>query len=503
MRCKTPSFITEIPLTVTSQDEKELTARFNVGSRLYNACLNEAMVRMNLVRNSDLYKVAKSLPKGKQRTEAFKIARETFRYSEFSLHAYASLIAKRSVWISEKLDSNTIQTLATRAFKASERVIFGRAKKVRYKGAFRFRSLEGKTNKQGIRWFKGQFVWGSLILHPYLEDNDPVILHGLNSPIKYVRIIRKELKGRIRYFAQLINEGIPFMKKKNYIRDGLVGLDLNISNVGVVADDVAEILPLAQKVPAYTKEIKSLQRQMDRSRRTNNPDNYEPDFNAKKGRKVVKKKGKSKKGRRKWSKSKNYIKLASRRRELERRKTAYTKSQNRKLVNKTLRMGNTIKTERVSVKGWQKRYGKAIAAKAPGFFMSELVRKAESAGGQVIKFSTQKTALSQTHLNGERIKKSLSERIHKDTSGFLMHRDLFSAFLARYVVEDTLLLQAAQYEWPRLEQVLMEAWQKFQSVNRVSASESRQSQPPVERISIDLEKANQIGIPYGFVRKVS
>jgi len=42
------------------------------------------------------------------------------------------------------------------------------------------------------------------------------------------------------------------------------------------------------------------------------------------------------------------------------------------------------------------------AAKSPGYFQSELKRKVESAGGSFTKFSTQKTALSQTHLTGAR-----------------------------------------------------------------------------------------------------
>lgn len=371
--------------------------------------------------------------------------------------------------------------------------------------------MEGKTNKQGLRWLNGMFVWGNLKLRPLIEDNDPVLLHGLNSPIKYVRLLRKELNGKARYYAQLVNEGFSYQKPKNTVGDELIGLDLNVSVVAVVGDEQAALMPFADKVPTYEKEIATLQRQMERSRRASNPNNYEPDFEGKKGRKTVKKKGKAKKGnkglkkgqKRVWLKTKRYQKTAAKKRNLERRKSAYTKSQNRKLVNDTLRIGKTIKTEAVSVKGWQKIWGKAIGAKSPGFFMSELVRKAVSAGGQVIKFSTQKTALSQTHLNGERVKKSLSERVHQDLSGFEMHRDLFSAYLARYVVEDELLLQAAQLEWSRLEPVLMEAWQRFkQSANRVSIAESRQAQPPSERISIDPEKINQIGDSYESVRKV-
>lgn len=72
-----------------------------------------------------------------------------------TLQAYASLVSNRSCWIAEKLDSNTQQTLATRAFKASERILFGKAKKVRFKVPSRFRSMEDKTNKQGLRWKDG------------------------------------------------------------------------------------------------------------------------------------------------------------------------------------------------------------------------------------------------------------------------------------------------------------------------------------------------------------
>ncbi|WP_414584093.1 hypothetical protein [Scytonema sp. PCC 10023] len=135
---------------------------------------------------------------------------------------------------------------------------------------------------------------------------------------------------------------------------------------------------------------------MQRSQRANNPENFELDFQARRGRKTVTKKGKSKKGKRQWKKSSNYRKAAQKKRELERRKAAYAKSQNRRVVNEILRHGKDIKTENVSVKGWQKRYGKAIAAKSPGFVQSELKRKAENAGGSFTKFSTQKTALSQT-----------------------------------------------------------------------------------------------------------
>lgn len=234
---------------------------------------------------------------------------------------------------------------------------------------------------------------------------------------------------------------------------------------------------------------------MQRSQRANNPNNYEPDLLAKKGRKTVVKRGKVKSCSRQWNKSKSYKKTAQKKRELERLKGAYAKSQNRKVVNEILRHGNIIKTEKVSVKGWHKRYGKAISAKLPGFVQSELKRKAESAGGQFITFSTQKTALSQTHLDGSRIKKSLSQRVHKDVSGVVMHRDIFSAYLARYINEDQLSLRDAVNEYPGLEPILRSAWQQYQTnCEQVSASESRLSHLPLEQFDLKGKIVNQIAV---------
>ncbi|MEO0969603.1 MAG: RNA-guided endonuclease TnpB family protein, partial [Cyanobacteria bacterium J06639_18] len=177
------------------------------------------------------------------------------------------------------------------------------------------------------------------------------------------------------------------------------------------------------------------------------------------------------------------------------------KSQNRRLVNEILRHGNQVKTEKVSIKGWQKRYGKAISAKSPGFFQSELKRKAvrgasrasKNANGSFLGFSTQKTALSQTHLDGNRIKKTLSMRIHRDVTGFEIQRDLFSAFLSRHVCDDKLSLLDAQSEYPRAEPLLMDAWKQYQqTANRVAECKSRKCYNSSERLSIQVSNSDQI-----------
>ncbi len=83
-----------------------------------------------------------------------------------------------------------------------------------------------------------------------------------------------------------------------------------------------------------------------------------------------------------------------------------------------------------------------------------LTRKAESARGQVVEFNTQTTALSQTSVCGRRAPKRLSERVHRCICGVVMQRDLFSAYLARFVRDDTLQLAKASESWPGAELLL-------------------------------------------------
>ena len=55
---------------------------------------------------------------------------------------------RRSCWIGDHLDVHVSQKLGTRAFRAAQRVLFGQARKVRFKG---------KSNERGSGG--GMVVW--------------------------------------------------------------------------------------------------------------------------------------------------------------------------------------------------------------------------------------------------------------------------------------------------------------------------------------------------------
>jgi hypothetical protein len=67
-RCKTPSFVTEIPLQVNPAQEKILLKRLDAGRKVYNACLGEALQRLRKMRDSQAYQAAAARPTPIQKT---------------------------------------------------------------------------------------------------------------------------------------------------------------------------------------------------------------------------------------------------------------------------------------------------------------------------------------------------------------------------------------------------------------------------------------------------
>jgi len=276
---------------------------------------------------------------------------------------------------------------------------------------------------------------------------DPVILHGLKSHVKYVRLVRRKRNGQNFFYAQLVCLGIPFQKPKNKVGNGIVGLDIGPSTIAMVGDESARLEQFASELEFPDKHLRKFQRRMERSRRANNPDNYNPNGTIKKGKKT-------------WNNSQTYVKLRNAKANLERKLAAHRKSLHGQTVNSILSEGNIIKLEKLSYKAFQKIFGKSVGKRAPGMFVAHLKRKAESAGVKVVEFPTYNTRLSQTCQCGRVKKKKLSERVHQCECGIEAQRDLYSAFLARFVDPETNVLQVNQVlsAWESAELCLRAAW---------------------------------------------
>jgi putative transposase len=281
----------------------------------------------------------------------------------------------------------------------------------------------------------------------------------LAARVKYVRLVRRRIGERTRYAAQLICEGKPYQKLEHPLGQGTVGLDLGPSTFAVVADSMARLEIFCAELDPQAAQLRRDERHLDRQRRANNPENYLPNGTVKNGRK----------GRKHWRVLNRQQQTQARLADRQRRHAAHRKSLHGCVAHRIVRDGNTFLLEKLSYRAWQRRYGRSIQRRAPGTFVQILTRLAESAGGQVITVPTRSTKLSQTCQCGRIEKKALSLRIHScEQCGVQMQRDLYSAYLIRFVDPDTFLLHAdqARAAWPGAESLLRTAWQQAHPTNQ-------------------------------------
>src|SRR5215472_12948861 len=340
---RTPSFVCEVPLRVSPAQERTLLARLEAARQVYNACLGQARRRVRLVRESKAFQHARTLPRDDPaRKDHFSQARAQHGCSEYALHAYAQQFGHS--WLGAHLDSLAIQTLASRAYRAANRLLLGQARRVRFKGRHQLDTVEGKTNTNGIRWRADHVEWTGLMLPARLNRRDLVQAHGLACPVKYVRLVRRKLGERNRFYAQLVCRGVPFQKPRHSLGSGIVGLDLGPSAIAVVSEQTTLLQPFCPEVAPDAKALRRLDRKLDRQRRANNPANYDE-------------RGRVKRGPKRWKVSKRQRKTLAQRREVYRKLAATRKRSQGQLAHRVLALGNIFQLEQLSYRAWQKTYG--------------------------------------------------------------------------------------------------------------------------------------------------
>jgi len=439
MRATTPSFIAEFPLRTSAADERALEVRLEAARHIYNACLDETLKRLALMRQSKDWQAARALTKGKERTALFKATMVRFGFSSASIQKHAEA-CRDACWIGQHLGSHDTQTTSLRAFKAVQMHAFGKRGRPRFKGKNRLHSVEGKGDAViRLRWQgeKPVVLWDGLVLPLMLDprDRDGWQEQALSCRTKYVRILRRSVRGKTLWYAQLVQEGLAPRKERHPVGEGVVGMDIGPSTIAAVSDTDATLESFCPGVADMDREIRRIQRAMDRSRRDTNPDAFNANGTYRKGARIA-------------VRSRRYRALAASKADVERCLAAERKRAHGELANRVLRQGNVIQTEKVNYRSFQKNFGRSVKRRAPSLFVSTLKRKAASAGAEVIEFSTRTTRLSQfSHDTGEYVKKPLSQRWHVFADGSRVQRDLYSAWLARFVGGDKLDASQCKVHW--------------------------------------------------------
>ena len=446
------NFIVEFPLKTEMYQEDILNKRFEIGRKIYNSLVNVTQKRYKEMIKTKKYRNLLSSLTGNKKTDKSiwkKIddMRKEYGLSEYSFHEDVKQMQKH---FKDNIDSFTAQKIATELWKSYDKLFYGNGKKVYYKKYGELNSLEGKSNKTGIRFKDNMVLWNGLEMPAVIDYDNDYEYQVMQSDICYCRIVRKFIRNRYKFYVQIVFKGNPPVKVntktdeiKHCVGNGDVGIDIGISTIAIASQSDVKILELADRVQNIENQKQKLLRKMDRSRRVTNPDNYNEDG-------TIRKQG-SKKAI--WNKSNHYKKYKNELKELYRKQTDIRKYQHECLANYIISLGNKVYVERMNFAGLQKRakntekndkgkfkrkkrFGKSLANKAPSMLLTIIDRKLKYFGEKLIEINTSEAKASQfNHFDKTYTRKSLSQRWN-DFDGIKVQRDMYSAFLIMNITDD-------------------------------------------------------------------
>ena len=464
---RTPSFIIELELKTSIKDEHIINKRIKIAVMLYNMALNYSIKRLKAVRADKEYRgllKEKKKLKAKKNKEQIKSINERLREIEVSC-GYSENQTQKFINKGYKhyddidLGSAVVQKISSRAFRAVEKVKYGKARRVYFKSIYTDEfSIENKENGVNITYRDGNTTWTGLELECKINKNNGYILEGLKSRTKYCRIIRKRIRDRNRFYVQLIQEGYPPKKKNKIVGNNTsVGLDIGPSTIAIVSNEYVGLHNLSNhKLDNHKKEIRRLQRAMDRSRRATNPDNYNED-------------GTVKRGKRTWTYSNNYKRLRHKLNKIHRKLRINRSISHEILANFIISLGTDVRVETLNIQGWQKkakktttnkkngkinkkkRFGKSILNNAPSLLLEKINRKLTYENEKLKKIDTKACKASQyNHIDNTYKKKRLEERI-AIVGEHTIQRDIYSAFLIKNTVNtlDKISRMKCNRDWNR------------------------------------------------------
>lgn len=478
------TFVMEFELIAGNQEINFLEKRFNTGSNIYNLCLDRCIKQLNKLERDKEYRKSvkalktvnrklekKNLPQDEIKrlkdikiscTNKIKELEKEYQFTENDIQKYAKVPRE---FIGKVLNSNIVQKIASTAFGAVKKIQYRKAKKVKFKKKGEI-SLEGKTNETGFIFdIRAMKLKLGKKLFCNLKTIDKRQQSCFKNRIKFCRVLKRYIRGKRRYFLQIVFEGTP--ETDFQLGEDEVGLDIGTSTVAICSDEEIRLLKLSE-TEQETRKIRILQRSLERKRRMANPDNYDEN-------------GKVKKKRKEWKQSKNYFKELKKLKEIYRKKRIKDSQHKNILVKFILSQGDTVKTEKTSVNSWKsrskktainknngktmskKRFGKAVNNNAPGTLKRKLNEKLSYYGKELIEINPYKTKASQfNHISQEFKKCSLEVRFKELEQGIIVQRDLYSAFLIKNVEN------LSEYNMKKINQQFDEFYEKqIKEVERI------------------------------------
>lgn len=207
-KTKTTSYIITLKLDLNDRDIGILNKRFEIARKLYNSILGEGLKRYRVLKERKAYKKVKKeislLNKefhncidgkkkqiiNKERKVKYKELKDIL--SDVGFNEYSLINAMTPMYkpFKKNIDNKTAQALASRAWKALDKLEKGESSKILFKRYGELNSVEGKWNKSGITYREGYIKWNKLELPIIIKNNDLYAQKAIEDRVKYCRLKR-------------------------------------------------------------------------------------------------------------------------------------------------------------------------------------------------------------------------------------------------------------------------------------------------------------------------
>lgn len=401
-------FTLTLPLVLNGGQERLLDTRFRIAAYAYNAILRECLRRLALMTESRAYQEARTMSDRARRRSAFRSITADFGLTKYGLQPWVANHVTNQ-WLGKHLGAHVARSLADRALRATLEFHFKRTPRPVYRRVNELTSVESASGSNiriasgRVHWLRTQFVYA-------LGEGDYAV-QALRREVKFVRIVRRRLNGRQRYFVQLVLAGAPPMSAHHDPKLA-IGIDPGPRVFGVACDKGGILVDLrpATQTSARAAE-RRLRRSLERKRRMRDATPY--------------------------VRSHAYRRVRAALAEVLRRETENRKTLHGKIANLILTNARIIAIERNSFRGFSKRYGRSVQSVAPGLFLRRLAQKARHLGIEVTRVPASLRLSQFCHGCGNFVRKPLGQRIHACSCGIgPVQRDVYSAWLATMAKSD-------------------------------------------------------------------
>lgn len=455
-----------LPLKLEKWQSDHLEKRFEIARQLYNTLVHAELKRIHRIERMPEYREIErqiEVTTDKKEKWALKNQKKRFlRKNGINRNTFTTDMKRFYKHFNDNIGSNVAQHgIVSQVLTAFEKVyIENQSGEVHFKKPGDLRSVQGYSQKKSggveIMFREGKIIWnqqgnndrkGVTREFPLkLSPDNSYEAEMLKKHVKFVRILRKEGKTKPHWYAQLVLEGKPAVKRdpissapKHPVGHGVVGIDIGTRTLAYSTDKEVNLLELADRVQNIEQEKRRLQRKMDRSRRAMNPENYNSDGTFKRGVKLTR------------NKSKRYRRIQHQLAMIQHHQADIRKQQHNELANYLLTLGDCFFVENMSYCDLvhrankteisektgrykrKKRFGKSIANKAPAMLITMLKQKCQSRGLKGVKeVDTHVRASQYNHQTDTCIEKALENRWNVMPDGERIQRDLYSAFLLQH-----------------------------------------------------------------------